>query len=113
MPIIVGYFVAHYLSFLVEYGQPTMLHLNDPYVNGADLFGLAGRTEWMVLSSNPTVLSVIKVLGVVVGHVYGVISAHDRALELPPKRHQLTGQLSMLVVMVLFTVGGLFLLFGA
>ncbi len=113
VPIIVGYFAAHYLSFLVEYGQTTMLHLNDPYVNGSNLFGLAGRTEWMILSSHPTALSVIKVLGVVGGHVFGVIAAHDRALELLPRRHQLTGQLSMLVVMVAFTVGGLFLLFGA
>ncbi|WP_235736745.1 hypothetical protein [Nocardioides alcanivorans] len=113
VPIIVGYFVAHYLSFLVEYGQTTMLHLNDPYVNGSNLLGLAGRTEWMVLSSHPTALSVIKVLGVVVGHIFGVIAAHDRALELLPKRHQLTGQLSMLVVMVCFTVGGLVLLFSA
>lgn len=113
VPIIVGYFVAHYLSFLVEYGQTTMLHLNDPFVNGSNIFGLAGRTEWMVLSTNPTALSVIKVLGVVVGHIFGVISAHDRALEKLPKRHQLTGQLSMLLVMVVFTVGGLALLFGA
>lgn len=113
VPIIVGYFVAHYLSFLVEYGQTTMLNLNDPYGNGSNLFGLADRTEWMVLSTHPTALSVIKVLGVVVGHVFGVISAHDRALEMLPRRHQLTGQLSMLVVMVIFTVGGLALLFGA
>ncbi len=111
-PIIVGYFAAHYLSYFVEYGQKTLLQLNDPFTNGANLFGLAGRTENYWLTEHPTTLSVLKVLGVVAGHVVGVVAAHDRALKLLPKRHQLTGQLSMLLVMVVFTVGGLFLLFG-
>lgn len=112
VPIIVGYFFAHYLSYFVEYGQKTLLQFNDPYTTGANLFGLAGRTENYWLTQHPTTLSVLKVLGVVVGHVVGVVAAHDRALKLLPRRHQLTGQLSMLVVMVFFTVGGLFLLFG-
>ena len=49
----------------------------------------------------------------IVGHVLAVIAAHDRAVKLLPKRHQLTGQLPLLVVMVGFTIGGLYLLFGA
>ena len=55
----------------------------------------------------------IKVFAVVSGHVLGVIAAHDRALKLLPRRHQLTGQLGLLFVMVLYTAGGLYLLFGA
>ena len=39
----------------------------------------------------------MKVLAVVTGHVLGVIAAHDRAIEVLPKRHQVTGQLPMLV----------------
>ena len=49
----------------------------------------------------------------VIGHVLGVIAAHDRAVRLLPKRHQLTGQLPLLFAMVAFTVGGLYLLFAA
>ena len=49
----------------------------------------------------------------VLGHVLGVIAAHDRALNVLPERHQLTGQLPLLVAMVAFTVGGLYLLFAA
>ena len=49
----------------------------------------------------------------VLGHVVGVVAAHDRAIGLLPRRHQLTGQLSLLVAMVAFTVGGLYLLFAA
>ena len=42
-----------------------------------------------------------------------MIAAHDRAIQVLPKRHQVTGQLPMLVAMVAFTVGGLYLLFAA
>ena len=49
----------------------------------------------------------------VLGHVLGVVAAHDRAVRLLPRRHQLTGQLSLLVAMVMFTAGGLYLLFAA
>ena len=58
-------------------------------------------------------LAVTKVLAVALGHVVGVVAAHDRAIKLLPRRHQLTGQLPLLVAMVGFTVGGLYLLFAA
>ena len=54
-----------------------------------------------------------KVVAVVVGHILGVVAAHDRAIRLLPKRHQVTGQLSLLVAMIVFTAGGLYLLFAA
>ena len=44
---------------------------------------------------------------------HGVIAAHDRAIRLLPPRHHLTGQLGLLVAMVFFTAGGLYLLFAA
>ena len=49
-------------------------------------------------------------LAIVGGHVLGVVAAHDRAMRLLPRRHQLTGQLPLLAVMVAYTVGGLYLL---
>ena len=52
-------------------------------------------------------------LAVVTGHIIGVIAAHDRAITLLPKRHHVTGQLGMLVVMVAYTATGLYLLMGA
>jgi len=113
VPIIVGYIAAHYLSYLVEKGQETLILLSDPFSNGADLIGMSNRAVNYWLSFHPTFLSVTKVLGVVVGHVLAVIAAHDTAVRLLPKRHQLSGQLPLLLVMVGFTVGGLYLLFGA
>lgn len=113
VPIIVGYIVAHYLTFLVETGQQTLILLSDPMGTGANLLGTANWEVNYWLSVNPTVLAVIKVLAVVTGHVLGVIAAHDRAIRLLPRRHQLTGQLPLLFVMVFYTVSGLYLLFGA
>jgi hypothetical protein len=104
IPIVVGYVFAHYLSYLVERGQQTVIRLLQP-------FGL----EWDVgylLSQHPSVLATIKVACVVLGHMAGVIAAHDAALRLLPKGHQLTGQLAMMLVMVFYTFTGLYLLFG-
>jgi hypothetical protein len=113
VPIVVGYVVAHYLTYLVEFGQKTLIQASDPFSNGADFLGTG---DWSVnywLSYHPTLLANTKVLAVVIGHVLGVIAAHDRAVKLLPARHQLTGQLSLLFAMVAFTVGGLYLLFAA
>jgi hypothetical protein len=113
VPIVVGYIVAHYLSYFVETGQQTVVQLSDPLVTGANLLGTANWQVSYWISGHPTFLAVLKVLAVVTGHVFGVIAAHDRAVKLLPKRHQLTGQLPLLFVMVFYTVTGLYLLFGA
>ena len=113
VPIVIGYMVAHYLSFFVETGQQTLLLLSDPMGSGADLLGTGGWQVSYVISSHPTALAVTKVLAIVTGHVLGAIAAHDRALRVLPRRHQLTGQLPLLLVMVAYTYAGLFLLFSA
>jgi hypothetical protein len=101
IPIVIGYVFAHYLTYLVERGQQTIFLL----------LGLDADVNY-VLSMHPTVLATIKVGCVVTGHVAGVVAAHDRALRLLPAGHQLTGQLAMMLVMVGYTVTGLYLLFG-
>jgi hypothetical protein len=113
VPIIVGYMTAHYLSFFVEQGQTTLIQLSDPMVSGQNLLGTANWTVDYWLSFHPTVLASIKVLAVVIGHIVGVVAAHDRALELLPKKHQVVGQLGLLVIMVVYTATGLYLLFGS
>ena len=72
--------------------------------------------SWAVpywLSYHPTLLADSKVVAVVVGHVVGVIAAHERAIKILPKKHQVTGQIPLLLAMIVFTVGGLFLLFSS
>ncbi|MFG1791073.1 hypothetical protein [Nocardia sp. NPDC049149] len=111
-PIIAGYVVAHYLTFLVEKGQATALLFADPFQRGWDIGGLAHREVGYVLSGHPTLLATTKVLAVLTGHVLGVTAAHDRCLRLLPPGHRATGQLALMLVMVGYTFTGLYLLFG-
>ncbi|MGB6206815.1 MAG: hypothetical protein WBF82_07580, partial [Mycobacterium sp.] len=113
IPIVVGYIFAHYLSYLVERGQQAVFALADPLGRGWNLLGLAHLHVAYVLSLHPSVLGVIKVSCVVTGHIVAVIAAHDKALRLLPAGHQLTGQLTMMLVMVGYTFTGLYLLFSA
>jgi hypothetical protein len=113
IPIVVGYIFAHYLSYLVERGQQAVFALADPFGREWNLLGLAHLHVAYVLSMRPTVLAVIKVSCVVTGHIVAVIAAHDKALRLLPTGHQLTGQLTMMLVMVSYTFTGLYLLFSA
>jgi hypothetical protein len=113
VPIVVGYVFAHYLSYLVEVGQQTLILASDPLSNGSNLLGTGNWSVNYWLSYHPTLLANTKVLCVVAGHVLGVIAAHDRAVRVLPWRHQLTGQLPLLFAMVAFTAGGIYLLFAA
>lgn len=112
VPIVVGYIFAHYLSYLVERGQETVVRLADPFGLGWQLFGLAPNDVSYILSQHPSVLWTIKVACVVVGHMVAVVSAHDRVLRLLPQQHQITGQVAMMLTMVGYTFTGLYLLFG-
>lgn len=113
VPIIVGYIVAHYLSYFIEQGQTTLIQLSDPFTRGDNYLGTADLQVSYWITDHPTLLAVTKVLAVTLGHVVGAVAAHDRAIALLPRRHQLTGQLPLLVAMVGFTAGGLYLLFAA
>jgi len=110
VPIVTGYVLAHYLSYLVETGQQALIELSDPMVDGSNYLGTADWSVSFWLSNHPTLLACLKVGFIVGGHVLGVVAAHDRALRLLPRRDQLTGQLPLLVVMVGYTLGGLYLL---
>ncbi|OMB93715.1 hypothetical protein [Mycobacterium colombiense] len=112
IPIVVGYIFAHYLSYLVERGQQAVFALAGPFGRGWNLLGLAHLHVAYVLSMHPPVLAAVKVTCVVTGHIVAVIAAHDKALRLLPAGHQLTGQLTMMLVMVGYTFTGLYLLFG-
>jgi hypothetical protein len=113
IPIIVGYIVAHYLSYFVEIGTQTLIQASDPLSNGSNLLGTGTWSVPYWLSYHPTFLADSKVVAVVAGHVVGVIAAHERAIKILPKKHQLTGQIPLLLAMIAFTVGGLYLLFSS
>jgi hypothetical protein len=111
IPIALAYLVAHYFSLFVfqEQAQFTYL-LSDPLGSGADLFGTAsGGIDFRVLSANA--IWYVQVAALVVGHVVGLVLAHDRATALWGDYRQASrSQYWMLAVMVAFTCFGLYLL---
>ena len=111
VPIAFGYLLAHYYSFFVLAGQTTMQQLADPLGTGADFFGLGNRGVSFALEG-PTFVATFQVAVVVLGHVVGVVLAHDRAVGLFPRRVAVVGQLPLLALMVAYTVAGLLLLFS-
>jgi hypothetical protein len=112
IPIVVGYIVAHYFSLFVFEGQRALILLSDPLGSGANLLGTADRgVDFGLLT--PTTIAVTQVLAVVLGHVVGVVAAHERAVRLFPRRQALAGQVPLLIVMVGYTLAGLTLLFAA
>jgi hypothetical protein len=112
VPIVVGYVIAHYFTLFVLEGQRTLVLLSDPLGTGANWLGTAGMTENRWIAGQPTLVASVQVGAIVVGHVLGIVAAHDRAVRLFPTARP-DCQLPLLVVMVVYTVGGLLLLFAA
>lgn len=111
LPIAAGYLVAHYWSLLMFQGPRTLALLSDPLGTGADWLGTAGVTPSGALIQ-PTLVAVVQAGAIVVGHVLGVVVAHDRAVRILPRRSAVVGQLPVMVLMVAYTVSGLSLLFS-
>jgi len=112
IPIAFAYLLAHYFSlfFFQEQAQFTYL-LSDPLGTGTtDLFGTAGYGIDFNAISNSLVWYV-QVGTLVLGHVAGLVLAHDRAISTwGDYRKAARSQYWMLAVMVAFTCFGLFLL---
>jgi hypothetical protein len=111
VPIAFGYVIAHYFSTLVFEGQLAYALLSDPFGQGWNLFGTADHTidyQWISTS----VVAWVQVGAIVVGHVIGVVVAHDRAVELFPRDIAVRSQVPLVIAMVVYTVSGLALLLG-
>lgn len=112
IPIALAYLVAHYFSLFVFQEQAQFGYLlSDPLGTGTtDLFGTASSgVDYTILSANA--IWYVQVAALVVGHVIGLMLAHDRALVYwPDYRKATASQYWMLAVMVAFTCFGLYLL---
>lgn len=112
VPIALGYAVAHYFSLVAFDGQLLLSYASDPLDLGWDLFGTAGGSiDFTVVST--TTIAFVQVAAIVLGHVAGVVLAHDRAVARFDAEVATTSQHALLGAMVLYTVGGLVLLLGA
>ncbi|HEY0239552.1 MAG TPA: hypothetical protein VGC37_12990 [Friedmanniella sp.] len=112
VPIVIGYAVAHYFTLLLVEGQRVVLNLSDPLGRGWNVFGTRGWAVDASIFDHPTAIAVVQLLAIVVGHVLGVVAAHEKAVTLLPARSALRGQWPMLVLMVGYTCAGLVLLFS-
>ena len=112
IPIMLAYSIAHYFSLLVFEGQAFVALLSDPFGVGWDLFGTADNTV-SYTALTPNQIAYVQVSAIVIGHVAGVVAAHDRAVELYPEKVAARSQYPMLGVMIAYTVGGLLLLLNA
>ncbi|MPY78575.1 MAG: hypothetical protein GEV04_08780 [Actinophytocola sp.] len=111
VPIMIGYTVAHYFSFAVFQGQAGLLLASDPFGLGWNLFGMASATiDYTVVGT--TTIAFVQVAGIVVGHILGVTSAHDRAIGVLRTNYVKVGQYPMLAVMVAYTATGIALVAG-
>lgn len=110
VPIALAYVVAHYFSFFVREIQWVAPLASDPFGFGWDLFGTADvKPDIGILP--PKTIWYTQVAALVVGHVAGLVLAHDRAVELfTSPRKAAISQYAMLVLMVVYTVSGLWLL---
>jgi hypothetical protein len=110
VPIAFVYEVAHYFYYFITQGPFTIRLLSDPLGRGWDVLGTADYVP------NPaplsfTAVSFVQFTALVAGHMAGLAIAHDRAVTIfPDRRAALRSQYAMLALMVLYTVGGLWLL---
>jgi hypothetical protein len=108
VPIAVGYTLAHYASLLVVEGPRGLLLL-------VQQWGVAGSVELDIVP-DPAVIAVVQVVFIVIGHLVGVLAAHDRMLRASPGRTLtlvIADELPSVLLMVGYTWAGLFLLFAA
>ncbi len=110
VPIAAAYMTAHYLTLFLIQGQFIITLVSDPFGRGWDLFGTIDFAPNLAIVSPDTVWYV-QVGALIVGHVAGLTIAHDRAVVVfQGRRTALEAQLPMLGLMVLYTLGGMWIL---
>lgn len=110
VPVALAYAFAHYFTLVIFEGQLMVSAISDPFGLGWDLFGTADRrVEFFITSAD--LIWYIQVASIVIGHVLGVVLAHDRALE-DFGRDAVRSRYAMLALMVGLTTLGLLILAG-
>lgn len=114
VPISLAYHFAHYLVALLINGQYALVALSDPLSRGWNLFGTADHhvTAGLVMGPDAAwVLWNLQAGVIVLGHVLAVVIAHLLAARLhPDPRRAMRSQIPLTVLMVAYTVLGLWLL---
>jgi hypothetical protein len=109
VPIAFAYNAAHYFAFAVSQVAEVLHMASDPFGFGWDLFGTAHWVKPVILGAE--VVWHMQVGLIVLGHILAVYVAHVESLRLfANARQALMSQLPMLVLMMIFTTLGLWIL---
>jgi len=109
IPIALAYNVAHYYTLLLIQGQSIIPILSDPFNQGLNLFGTVDyQTNVGLLSASFIWHSEVAVI--IIGHILAVFLAHIIALKIFSRKQAFISQIPMLLLMVCYTVTGLWIL---
>lgn len=112
VPIAFAYHVGHYFSLVIFEGQNFLALLSRPFGGTADLFGTAHfAVDYLLVPAGA--IALVQAVATVAGHLAGVVLAHDKAVARFSPRVALRSQYGLLVMMLAFTVTGIFLLLNA
>jgi hypothetical protein len=110
IPIAVAYNFAHYFMILVNESQTLYAQISDPFATGMNLFGTADYQVNIAFISAQAVWYT-QISTIVIGHIIATYVAHRIALrEFDSRSKVIVGQLPILLLMVLYTVFGLWIL---
>ncbi len=110
IPIVLVYAVAHYFTLLIVYVKVAVPLLADPFGYGWNLLGAADYMPSQAPPFEPNTVWYIQVTVLVLGHAAGLAVAHDRAISILPEGRALRSQYPLLALMVVYTIGGMWLL---
>lgn len=111
VPIAFAYAFAHYFTLVLFESQLLISTMSDPFGLGWDLFGTVNRPiSYALITGSAVWVWYVQVAVIVVGHIAGVILAHDRALADFEGLAAVRSQYAMLVLMVTLTGLGLVIL---
>jgi hypothetical protein len=110
IPVALAYHAAHYFSLVTSQGTQIVRMTSDPFGFGWNLFGTAGWLDMPIILDAGTNWHA-QVALIVLGHALGVYVAHVKALRIfASTRRALVSQLPLLLLMMIFTTVGLWIL---
>lgn len=114
VPISLAYHFSHYLTALAVNGQYALVAISDPFDLGWNLFGTAGRVVSagvLMGSGGAWLLWNLQAAAIIGGHVLAVLVAHGLAGRMHSAERRATlSQLPLTLLMIAYTVFGLWLL---
>ncbi len=110
IPIALAYNLAHYYTLVLVQGQSIIPALSDPFSLGWNLFGTSGYVVNVGIVGAKTVWQ-LQVAFILAGHIGALYVAHLQALRVfQAHKDAVLSQLPMLLVMVAYTMAGLWIL---